>query len=251
MTDLHSHILPGIDDGAEDIESALRLVDLEYDQGIEDIALTSHYNCEDSSIEAFLDKRGESFARLQERMNNSKKKICFKLGCEVYFSLRLLEMNFERLCLEGTNLLLLELPTNYKPPFFKEALDYFQSIDVVPLIAHVERYSYVLREPTLLAEWVEMGAYAQINAGTFLVQNQKMKMSLNFLKWGLAHVVASDTHSLVKRPPLIRQALEEIQKHLGTEMVMRLQVNAEDLFRNKELQNVNIHYPKQILGRWF
>lgn len=251
MTDLHSHILPGIDDGAADLEAALRLIESEYGQGVRNIALTSHYNCENTPVEVFLEQRDTAYRSLQKGMNGFEKKLQFKLGCEVLFSPRLLNRELDPLCLEGTNVLLLELPTNYKPPFLKEVLNYFQDNGIIPLIAHVERYSYVLREPTVLADWVQMGAYTQINAGTFLHMDVKRKLALNFLKWGLAHVIASDTHSPNKRPPNMKLAIEEIRKRLGEDTAVQLQTNADELFLNQDLHNVKIHYPRQILGRWF
>ena len=94
--------------------------------------------------------------------------LTLKRGCEVYFSPRLLTENAEALCLEGTKVLLLELPVLQKPAFLREVLTALVQKGITPLIAHVERYQYVAQDPGILADWVELGALIQVNAQSVL-----------------------------------------------------------------------------------
>ena len=155
MTDLHAHILPGMDDGPKTLPDAMALVERAAIQGVDHIALTSHFCCENESVEAYLARREIAFSVLREAC---PKELTLKRGCEVYFSPRLLTENVEALCLEGTKVLLLELPVLQKPAFLREVLASVVQKGITPLIAHVERYQYVAQDPRILADWVELGA---------------------------------------------------------------------------------------------
>ena len=100
-----------------------------------------------------------------------------------------------------TAYMLIEFPTTHKPHFIKQTLYALQEQGILPLIAHIERYPYVLDDPTLLYEWVAAGAYAQINAGALLQDAKLRKKLCKFISWGLVHVLSTDTHSPDKRPP--------------------------------------------------
>ena len=168
MTDLHCHILPGIDDGAKDVSVSLELLHKEYEDGVRNIAFTSHFNSERTTVEAFLEKRAAAYARLTEALKEEPMDFRFKLGSEVYFSPKLCELDAKALCMGDTAYMLIEFPTTHKPHFIKQTLYALQEQGILPLIAHIERYPYVLDDPTLLYEWVAAGAYAQINAGALL-----------------------------------------------------------------------------------
>lgn len=243
MTDLHTHILPGMDDGAKDIPSALALLEKEYLQGARDVALTSHFHCEGESVDDFLLRRERSFAELSPSVPEGMR---LKLGCEVFFSPRLVTLDAERLCLEGTNVLLLELPVLQKPPFVKEVLTGLRRRGIVPLLAHVERYLYVQKEPAILMEWKRLGALIQVNAGSLTEQGPAMKL----VKWGFADVIASDTHSLRHRPPDLRRGLNAVAKTLGSEKAAELERNAARIFSGRDLPKRPVHMPKKVFGVW-
>lgn len=168
MTDLHCHILPGIDDGAKDTAVSLELLRREYEDGVRNIAFTSHFNSERTTVEAFTAKRQAAFEQLTAALEGQPMQFDFKLGAEVFFSPGLCELDTRALCMGDTAYLLLEFPTTHKPHFIRQTLYQLQQQGIVPLIAHIERYPYVLEDPTLLYDWVAAGAYAQINAGALL-----------------------------------------------------------------------------------
>lgn len=184
MTDLHCHILPGIDDGAKDVSVSLELLHKEYEDGVRNIAFTSHFNSERTTVEAFLEKRAAAYARLTEALKEKPMDFRFKLGSEVYFSPKLCELDAKALCMGDTAYMLIEFPTTHKPHFIKQTLYALQEQGILPLIAHIERYPYVLDDPTLLYEWVAAGAYAQINAGALLQDAKLRKKLCKFISWG-------------------------------------------------------------------
>ena len=188
MTDLHCHILPGMDDGAKDTAVSLELLRREYEDGVRNIAFTSHFNSERTTVEAFTVKRQTAFEQLTAALEGQPMQFDFKLGAEVFFSPGLCELDTRALCMGDTAYLLLEFPTTHKPHFIRQTLYNLQQQGIVPLIAHIERYPYVLEDPTLLYDWVAAGAYAQINAGA-LLEPKLCKKLCKFIQWGLVHVI--------------------------------------------------------------
>ncbi len=98
MTDLHCHILPNIDDGAKDVSISLRLLEKEYADGVRNIAFTSHFNSEWTTPDAFLQKRAAAYETLTAALPTGPEamQFRFKLGCEVYFSPKLCELDAKR-----------------------------------------------------------------------------------------------------------------------------------------------------------
>lgn len=243
MTDLHTHILPGMDDGPKSLPDAIALLERAAIQGVDRIALTSHFHCENESVEAFLARREIAFTALREAC---PKELTLKRGCEVYFSPRLLTENAEVLCLEGTKVLLLELPVLQKPAFLREVLTALSQKGITPLIAHVERYQYVAQDPRILGDWVELGALIQVNAQSILDGGLARKL----IKWGLCHVIASDAHSIRHRPVNLGTALDTVSKSLSAEKARELEANAADLFSGRRVVPGPYRMPKKVMGFW-
>lgn len=243
ITDLHTHMLPGMDDGPKTLADALALAVSALDQGVERLVLTSHYHCENETVEAFLDRREIAFSALREACPGE---LNLKRGCEVYFSPLLLNENVEALCMEGTNVLLLELPILQKPAFLREVLTGLVQRGITPLIAHAERYQYVAKDPRILTEWISWGARIQVNAQSVLDGGLARKM----VRWGLCHVIASDAHSLEHRPANLRPALELIAKCMGRMKAQELEQNAAALYDGMMIPTGPIRTPKRVLGLW-
>ena len=93
MTDLHCHILPGMDDGAKDTAVSLELLRREYEDGVRNIAFTSHFNSERTTVDAFTAKRQAAFEQLTAALEGQPMQFDFKLGAEVFFSPGLCELD--------------------------------------------------------------------------------------------------------------------------------------------------------------
>ena len=254
MTDLHCHLLPGLDDGAQDAAASIELLKLEYDSGIRQIALTSHFDGEKISISDFLKLRQASYIKMKQAMANSGytwNDLNLKLGAEVLFSPNLCAIEPEKLCIQDTPFMLLELPTEIMPSYFKETIYQLQARGITPIIAHIERYSYVMKDLPILCDWVDQGIYIQINARTILNNGSQAKLCLNLLKWNLCHVVASDAHSVHKRPPNLNAGLDAVSNRLGQSTANQLIRDADLIFNGNDPIAKKMHYPKKILGRWW
>lgn len=243
MTDLHTHILPGMDDGPKTMPDAMALVERALLQGVDKLALTSHFHCETESVTAFLERREVAFAAMREVF---PRELQLKCGCEAFFSPSLLTENVAELCLEGTKVLLLELPVLQRPAFLQEVLTGLTQRGITPLIAHAERYQYVAQDPRILMDWVENGALIQVNAQSVLDGGLARKM----IKWGLCHVVASDAHSIRHRPINLRPALDTVAKLMGRDKARELESNAAALFSGGAVLPGLIRMPKKVMGFW-
>lgn len=251
LTELHCHILPGIDDGAEDGAMSRELLAGEYADGVLQLALTSHFNSERDKIDVFLKRRRGAWERMVAQLKGTPMamKMQFRLGAEVYFSPQLCEMDARKLCISGTPFMLLEFSTRNRPYYLKETLYHLQTLGIVPIIAHVERYPYIMADLTQVYDWVSAGMLIQSNAGSFLKKNKMQKLLLKMIDWDLIQILSSDAHDPKRRSPNLAAGLEAVAKHLGQEAAHRLVANAQAVFDGKQ-PTAAPYPPRKILGSW-
>lgn len=250
MNDLHCHILPGIDDGAKTVQDSLKLLRAEAEQGVEKIVFTPHFKPKKESIDDFIVRREKSLKLLTENKEFLDLGISVKVGAEVYFSVSLADMDLDSLCYADTNYVLIELPVQVKPHGLMYMLDNVINRGYTPIIAHVERYEYISKNPTMLCDLLEKGCLAHINAKTVLDKGKSSAMALKYIKWGLVQFVCSDCHSLEQRPPNLKDAFSVIESRLGNRYAQQLMENSELIFCGKELDLSGFVRPKHIFGIW-
>ena len=248
MIDLHCHILPGIDDGAQTVDDSIALLESQYKQGVRNIIFTPHFHIRSISIDKFIEVREKSYEKLCSDPRFGKYDIKFKKGCEIYFSNKLMDKDVEPLCFEGTSYLLIELSTRERPYGLRTTLLDFINRGLTPVLAHVERYPYFERHPEQLCELVEAGCVAQVNADAVL--DGKGSIAFKYLKWGIARVVCSDCHSVDERPSNLRAAYDFIDKKLGSEYVRIINSTGMAIFDDRYVDIPVVHHPKKVLGFW-
>lgn len=214
MIDLHTHILPKIDDGPQSVADALLLLQEEAQQGVSKIAFTPHFYPHKDNFDAFLEKRNASVLALQEQYNDTAP-LDVRLGAEVHFSPKLMELDLRELTLGRSDYLLLELPFRHYPAHLNPFLEHLHFLGIVPLLAHVERCTYFREDSSLLYTLIEAGAVGQVNAKSLLDRKDK-GFAHACLEHGLASVVASDCHNSDKRPPNLSAAMNVLQADLRT-----------------------------------
>lgn len=255
-TDIHTHILPGIDDGAKNISESLALLKEQKSQGVNQVIFTPHFRFKNNGnaskdIKEFIEKRDMSFKLLTENSSFKDFDISVKMGSEVYYSVDLSEcIYFDELCISGTSYLLIELPMQIKPHGMKYVMSNLINKGYIPVIAHIERYSYIMDDPMLLYDLVEIGCLSQINAEVFIEKNKRVNILKKMIKLGLVHFISSDCHSIEKRPPNLKQGYSEIQKKVGVKYLEMFDENSKLLFDNKIVESQNIREPINILGVW-
>lgn len=219
MIDLHCHILPGLDDGAKDLEEALEMARIAQKDGIEKIVATPHLFREDYRYEDFGKVR-DKLERLNRLLRKNKIDVEILLGAEVHISHDLVEKvrkNREMLVLNGSSYMFVEFPSDH---IFRDVKNLFfelMSEGIIPIIAHPERNSVFTHNPSILFDLIQMGALAQGNSGSFhgLYGDHARESLANFLAWNLIHFIASDGHNTRLVSPRLSEALKTAVSLIG------------------------------------
>lgn len=190
MLDIHTHILPNVDDGSADINTSIRLLELELENGVNKVICTPHQN--------YLNKNKDLLVqKFNEFKNNINLDIELYLGSEIYYYKEFLKdlENNKLLTLNNSKYVLIEFSTTQNTDI-PEIVYSIKLKGYIPIIAHIERYSYLNKEDYLKIK--NEGALIQINASSFNYSNTK-KIIKYLLKNNLVDFVASDCHDLNKR----------------------------------------------------
>ena len=206
MIDLHCHILPGLDDGAENFEESLAMAAIAAGHGIRHIAATPH--CASGGAWDVI----ERVNMLQELLLEEGIPVQLHPGMEIfgtYETARLLREK-QLLTLNNSRYPLIEF-SFYSDG--EEETDILRSVieaGYTPVVAHPERYSYVCQEPALINRWKKMGCLFQVNRGSLLGRygQSAQQMGMALVQRGFATVVATDAHSPVVRTPRAKDAYE-------------------------------------------
>ena len=198
--DVHTHLLPEIDDGAKDMNQTMQMIEMLKNQGISEVFLTPHFYHFKTTIEAFCLKRQESLNLVKNIFDENK--IKFHLGAEVYLIDTLFVYDdISALCIGDSNLVLVELPfeTTSVEKIYSMINKLCANYSVRPIIAHIERYPAYFNE-NVLSELNKMDCLIQ-----FDIQSLKnfflRKKIQKFVKNGLIHLAGSDCHDSVVRKP--------------------------------------------------
>ena len=232
MTDLHTHILPGMDDGAGTTEDSIEMLLHEHQQGIDTVVLTPHFYPEQESIDAFLLRRQDSWEQLKQAVNGLAEDVRSNiphmvLGAEVAYLPKLEEYGDLRpLCIGNTSNMLLELPFYpWDKMFVHQLYVFLERVGVTPILAHIERY-FPCQNKRHLNEILELGLPVQVGIDML---SGRMSLPMKLLKQGKVHVVASDCHDMCRRRPDLGIAMETVKKKLGFEWAEELEELADQL----------------------
>ena len=234
MIDLHTHILPGLDDGARTLEDALDMASAFAGEGVTAVAATPHVRDDfPTSIEAML----EAVETLQQALAREGIRLVVLPGAElsVEWIARFDVTELRRLTLAGSGrYILVETPDHGWPAALVEQLLELRLAGFTPLLAHPERNPVVQATPSLLAPLVEGGMLVQVTAASLDGRLGKASQvtGRRLVAAGLAHVLASDAHAAHVRAAGMRRALETLEDEalahwLGTDVPLAL-AHAQD-----------------------
>ncbi|MBR4474063.1 MAG: capsular polysaccharide biosynthesis protein [Oscillospiraceae bacterium] len=218
MIDFHSHILPGIDDGSRDTAASLLMLNTLKNQGADTVCATSHFYATQRSVEHFLFYRQRAWQKLETALPSDAPRIL--LGAEVLYFPGISRMHeLSKLCLEGTNILLLEMPFEpWTAHCTQEVRELARSGDVRILLAHIERYFYY-QPISVWDEFLDLGILMQANAEFFLPFRTRRK-ALKLLEDGYIHLLGSDAHNMSSRAPRLDEARSRILRSLGEDYLV-------------------------------
>ena len=233
MIDFHSHILPGIDDGSRNVKMSLGMIDTLARQGVDTICATPHFYVTQRTPEHFLERRQEAYELLEPVLPKNSPRIL--LGAEVLFFPGISRLEeLPKLCLEGTDVLLLEMPfSEWQEYWFREVCDLASSGEFTIVLAHIERY-FSQQPRKVWDKLLELGVLMQVNADFFLQQDSIFRFrngskALKLLKEHRIHLLGTDAHNLSSRPPIIAEARDVIQQSLGQRALDRIDELGEEL----------------------
>lgn len=224
--DMHCHILPGVDDGAMDLEQSKRMLRMAAEDGICEIVTTPHYKAGRSRRNVSSERAKELVGELQQWLDHEDIPIHLYIGNEILYNYEidnLLEAH--NVCsLADSFYVLVEFSPKDEYAYIKSGVQKVLMEGYVPLVAHIERYD-ALHKAERIEELIDMGAYMQVNAGSITGRGgfATKHRVLGLLKKELIHVVASDAHDDVERVPALSKAAQTVEKKLGREV-------AEELF---------------------
>jgi len=252
LIDIHSHILPGVDDGALTMEDAISMARLAVDEGITKIIATPHHQ-----NGTFFNKKQDILKKVKElnyvlQSNNIPLEVLPGQETRIYGSLL---DDFEKgdiLALNHTNYLFIELPSGHVPRYTEQLLFEMQLKGVTPIIVHPERNTEIIKNPEKLFNLVKKGALTQLTAGSVTGHFGKkvQKFSMQLIESNSTHFIASDVHNTSTRNFHIRQSIAKIYEEFGSQVVYYFQENAELLVRDRPVykqEPSKIKY-KKILG---
>ena len=236
MIDLHSHLLPGIDDGAKNLEQSLEMARMAVADGVTVMACTPHI------FPGVYDNRGDYICQLVEWLQShlvaSQIPLRLVSGSDLHIAPDLVSKlrNGEALSLNGSRYVLIEPPHHVLPPRTDDIFFNLLSSGYIPILTHPERMSWIDRHYDMLEQLVRSGTWMQVTAGAILGKfgSRPREWSERMLKDGLVHIIASDAHDPVRRPPNMKEAFMALCSWVGeAEAANLVQGRPEAIIRNR------------------
>jgi len=227
MIDTHCHIIPGIDDGARDMDAALALLAMAEADGTTRMVLTPHIQFgRFDNTHADIQHR---LKELQQAAHEGGIGIELRAAAEVRLDSEILSLVAQKTLPlygehDGQYFMLLELPHNSIPPGSDALVKYLRSNNITPVIAHPERNRALLERPNLIQQFVRLGCWFQVTAGSVTGQFGRDSKALaeQYLQQGIINIIASDCHNTDYRPPLLSNAYQAVVDLVGAEAAQTL-----------------------------
>lgn len=254
MYDLHSHILPNIDDGAKNMEMSVAMLQIATENGTKGIVATPHV-IEGEWLPTW-DRVLTECDRLQRAACDANIDLKIFPGGEIAIYRDILDLlkGPGAYCINGGRYLLVELPATHIPSFADDFFFTLQARGITPILAHPERHPDISKKPEILAEWIRKGLLSQMNGTsiTGLMGERVMATAQLLLTNHMVHVIGSDAHSIRHRHTNLTSAVDKITKLIGPEKAQQLLVvNADNIIYNREVDipEINdIEYPSANSG---
>lgn len=233
LVEMHSHILPGIDDGAPDVETSLKMIEMLKNQGAKKIVLTPHYYSDNISLDDFLRRRDKAFNLLLSKLPSQSPELY--PAAEVYISKYLFNAeSLDELKIANSGYILIEhsFSADFEGDDYNRLVNMYCDYGAKPILAHIERYPALLEDMYKIEQYVDMGCLIQSNISAFSDAPRGIRKKLiKLMNAGLIHIIGSDCHNLTTRAPEYGDGIEMIIKKCGEESVKRLMHNANILVK--------------------
>lgn len=243
LIDIHCHILPGVDDGAKNIEESIAMAELAYKDGVRVIVATPHVR-----TGVFVNHKQDIHTMVKILNDGLTKKgidVIVLPGAEYQLEPDLPQRlaDGKLMTLNDSGLyLLIELPTDITPVYVPKILFELQLQGIIPIIAHPERNTTFIRHPEQLVSYAERGMLAQVTSSsiTGFFGKSIQRAAWRAIEYGKGIILASDGHSATIRTPLLLQAFYQIEAVYGREYALTLAYDNPNRVINGESMPVNV-----------
>ena len=236
LMDVHTHILPGVDDGAGSMEESLEMLRMAQKEGVVVIIATPHYGRYNPGYDP--KQARETALQLRNQMKEHFPEMKLYMGNEIYYTPGVVEdvKSGRARTIGGSDYVLLEFSVRAGYKELYRAVQDFTREGYRPILAHIERYHCLQKEPERIRELKRIGAYMQVNARGFLGGKRDRRAALcrSLLEEGLIDFIASDCHDTELRSPVMCSAVERMVDFVGKAEVKRIvNTNILKLIRNE------------------
>lgn len=225
--DVHTHILPHVDDGAKDMEETVKILEKEYQDGVRTIFATPHYR--KNMFESSLEKIQQQYELVKAEASRIYPDLRVLLGCEYHANMDMVDMLDKggRPTMGGTRCVLTEFSERSDFRKIQERCYTLLTHGYEPIIAHAERYPAISKNMDGLEQLVEMGVYIQMNADSIIgAEGFTMKrFCKKAMKRNLLHLIGSDAHNMKDRSPSMGKCAAYIEKVMGKEYMEKILIN--------------------------
>ncbi len=234
--DFHSHILPGIDDGAKDIEESVKLLDNMAADGVDVVVATPHFYCMKKSIETFLEKRDSAYEKLKPYLKPEHPRIL--LGGEILYDRSLVgHEELAKLTMQGTGFMLLEMPYDkIDEDMIRGVEAMVDDREVKILVAHIERYLNFTSYKSL-CQLMELDVLGQINAES-LKHFGSRRNCFKLIKDGYVQVMGTDMHRIERGYASLGEGIAVVEKKFGRSFVEQMEHNGKMLLNDRTYEQV-------------
>ena len=237
MIDFHTHILPGIDDGSKDMDMTERMLEAEMLQGVSHIFATPHFYAHRRSVESFLKRRNHAFEKVNRLLDQRPELPKVIPGAEVYYFAGMGRADsLSRLCVQDTDILLLEMPFDqWNSDMLKDLEDILEKQKLRIVLAHLERYERLQKDKSVWRKVLELPLTIQLNCESFsdkgplFRKNHTQRFCFEMIKNHDNCIIGSDCHDLTDRKPNIAKARDVIADKVGSEKLAQIDMYTEGL----------------------
>ena len=242
MIDIHTHLIPNVDDGADSIDETLRLAQVAVEEGVTHAILTPHHNRywvtnEKNKVIDLTEKVKQAIQKAEIPLTVSPSQ---EIRMNEEFSEELFSGNY--LSLDGDGkYYLVEFSWRDFPPFARSYLQEMLDAGIIPVIAHPERQRPFLDDSSLLKDLIEMGCISQVTASSIVgdYTEEIRQAAHDMMEANLIHVIASDAHDTIERPFNLVEAQNILEAEYGLEYKDYLVNNGEKIFTSQKVETFN------------
>lgn len=217
MIDIHSHILPAVDDGSVSMEQTRNMLHIAFKEGIKTIIATPHYGT--GCVNPSKTELEEKLVKVRREASKINKDFHIELGNEIFYSEDIIEdlRKNKALTLAGTRYVLVEFETEVTYQTLKTGLHRLLIYGYRPILAHMERYVCLYHNYEGILDLIRLGVYMQMNASSIAGSDKgkKIKFCRQLLGYEMIHMIATDSHSDYVRVPAIKEGYSYIKRRYG------------------------------------